>query len=460
MKVDMLIKNGNVVFPACGVRRADIAVKDGKIAGIFNSEAEIEVTKIIDASNLYVFPGVIDPHMHIGIYNELEYDFTEQTKSAALGGITSIINYYRGKDSYHNYAPHLIETGEKNSCIDFTFSFGLLTDRHLQELQSVTEAFGITSYKFYRNYQDNIGKIFQVEDPLNLDSADLMDILVKFKMLSPKMLLCVHCEDMDIQRSTVKQLKAGKREDDLAFYSKISPDYVETNSILQLMYINKHVGGSAYTVHVSSASSIEAIEKMEDWLGEGIIFETCPHYLTLNENSPCGLLGIVNPPIHKRSDSDKLWEAISKGYIKTIGSDNCPNDIAKKYSKGNTVWDTTPGFGGAGMILPILLSEGYHKRGIALETLANVSSYEVAKVFNMPKKGKIAVGCDADFAIVDLEKEITIRNDSMPGCDYSVYEGMKIKGWPVYTISRGAILQKDGIVSDCKGHGRFIKREL
>lgn len=458
MIVELLIKNGSVVFPGVGVQKVDVGVVDGKIVGFYKNSADIEAKKVIDATNLHIFPGVIDPHMHIGIYNPLEEDFVDETKAAAIGGITTIVNYFRGKESYHTYAPKLIETGENNSLIDFTFSFGVLTQGHLKELEEIIKEYGITSYKFYRNYQDNIGKIFGVDDPLTLDAADMMNILELFKKVSDKLVLCVHCEDMDLQRSVVKKVKEEGAVDTLAFFSKTSPDFAETSSVMQGLYLNDLVKGNMYIVHMSSGSSVDVLEQMSWLMEKGVTVETCPHYLALNEDSPCGLLAKVNPPIHTKADSEKLWEGIRKGLIKTMGSDNCPSKLSKKYSKGENVWDVLPGFPGAGMILPILISEGYHKRGIPLETVANVSSAETAKALSLEGKGAMEIGADADFAIVDLELEKVVKPEVFGASDYSVYDGMAVKGWPVYTVSRGDIIQKDGKITAEKGRGRFIKR--
>ncbi len=456
MAYDLLIKNGSVVFPNVGVQKADIAVADGKIAALLATGAAVEAKEVVDAAGLYVFPGGIDPHMHIGIYNPLEYDFTAETGAGAIGGLTAIVNYYRGPKSYNEYAPELIACGEKNSLLDFTFSFGVLTQRHLNELVEIYEKYGITSYKFYRNYQDKIGSIFGVDDPLTLDAADMMDILKLFKETSDKLVLCVHCEDMDLQRSHVKKV-AAEKEDSLAYFSKTSPDYCETASLMPALYLNDLVKGNLYIVHLSSGSSVQVLRDM-DYLLEGVTIETTPHYLALNENSPCGLLAKVNPPIHTPEDAEALWEGIRDGYITAMGSDNCPSSLEKKYSKGTSVDATLPGFPGAGMILPILLSEGYHKRGIPLETLANITAASVAKALKIEGKGDIKVGYDADFAIVDLEKEQICKPEIFGASDYSVYDGMAIKGWPVYTYCRGRLIQKDGKIVAEPGQAKFLRR--
>ena len=457
--MDLLIKGAKVVF-ADRVTLADIGVKEGKIAGIFAPNSGVQAAQILNATGLTVFPGVIDPHMHLGIYNDMATDFTADTKAAAIGGITSIVNYYRGKESYKESVPNLIEVGEKHSLIDFGFSLGLLTKQHVTEAAEYARDFGVTSYKFYRNYQDDVKRIFGVEDPLTLDSADMMFILRDFAKKSSRLSLCVHCEDMDLQRKVAAEVKSENAQDSLAYFARTSPDYAETVSVMQALYLNRLVDGNMYIVHMSAGSGVDFPATAPELKEKGVTVETCPHYLVLTENSSANLLAKVNPPIHTAQDAEKLWEGIRTGLITTMGSDNCPSNLDKKYSKGKDVWGTMPGFPGAGLILPVLISEGYHKRGIPLETVAKVSSQNTAQALNLPQKGGIRVGADADFAIVDLEWEREVTPEVFGSCDYTVYQGMKFKGWPRYTISRGAVIAQDGKITAESGRGRYLKRSL
>lgn len=457
--LDFLIQGAQVVFPD-GVIPADIGVLEGKIAGIFAPGASPQAGQVLDASGLHIFPGVIDPHMHLGIYNDIAADFKEDTKAAAIGGITSIANYYRGKESYKESVPRLIQAGEENSLVDFAFSLGLLTKQQVAEVSEYARDLGLTSFKFYRNYQDDVQRIFGVDDPLTLDSADMMQILENFAGISSKLALCVHCEDMDLQRKVAAQVKAEGSQDSLAYFARTSPDYAETVSVMGALYLNKKVNGQMYIVHLSAGSSVDFIATAPELMNQGVTVETCPHYLMLTEESSCGLLAKVNPPIHTAGDAEKLWEGIRQGLITTMGSDNCPSNLAKKYSKGKDVWGTLPGFPGAGMILPVLLSEGYHKRGISLETIAKVSSMNTAKALNLPQKGAIQVGADADFAIVDLNWEQVVTPELFGSCDYSVYEGIKLKGWPRFTIRRGEVIAQDGKITQGSGRGQYLRRSL
>ena len=175
----------------------------------------------------------------------------------------------------------------------------------------------------------------------------------------------------------------------------------------------------------------------------------------LNTDSPCAELGKVNPPLREAHNNDKLWQYLADGTLDTVGSDNCANVRA---DKAGTIWDAACGFHGTGTMLPVLLSEGYHKGKISLERIAEVTSYNVARIFNMPEKGKLQPGTDADLVIVDLDKEKVVNAADLKSySDFSVFEGWNLKGWPVMTLVRGSIVAKDGEIVG-EPHGQYLKR--
>jgi dihydroorotase-like cyclic amidohydrolase len=230
--------------------------------------------------------------------------------------------------------------------------------------------------------------------------------------------------------------------------------------MLSTLYLNHIVGGNVFIVHLSSGASVDVLEKVPWLLESGVKVETCPHYLTLTHDAPT-LDAKVGPPIHSQWDQDRLWEGIAKGLINAIGTDHVPNARSKKYGGGNGVWDALYGFPGAGALLPLMITHGHLKRGIPLERIADITSLQVAESFSLPSKGRIEVGCDADFAIVDLHREKTISHEMFfSKSDYSVYEGMKASGWPVYTISRGDIIVENGKPTAENGRGKYIPRSI
>ncbi|MEO4052714.1 amidohydrolase family protein [Solibacillus sp. CAU 1738] len=458
MKADLLIKNGLVVFPKEGVRNVHIGITDGLISGIYSSDEEIESNEVLDASGLHIFPGLVDTHEHLGIYNSVEADFLD-TKQHAIGGVTTIVNYDRQVESYLDFFPKVQEIGEKNSYIDFTYSLGILTEQHIDELEETVERFGLTSFKFFRNYERQLNDKFKINNGIDLSSYDLMRLLEKLKSISPKLLLAIHCENMDINRKLISKYENEGQDNGLKTWSLTSPGYAEAESLLSTLYLNSIVDGNVYIVHLTSAASVDILEKMPWLIEKGVKVETCAHYLCLTEDSSVGLNAKVGPPIHTMHDSDRLWEGIKQGWINAIGTDHVPNSLKTKYSKGEGVFDALYGFPSVGSLLPIMISEGFVKRGLPLERIAEITSYQPAESFNLPSKGRIEVGADADFALVDLTKKKVVSPQLMYShSDYSVFDGFEAVGWPVYTISRGEIIVKDGQPIKENGRGKFIKR--
>ncbi len=455
-----LIKNGNVVLEN-QICKADILIEDGRIAGILEPGVEFE-GEVIDATGLYVMPGTIDPHMHMGLYRPLGEAFRFDTPRQAIGGVTTLINYHRGKGNYFETVTKDIQEAEANSLVDFAISLGLCAKVHLTQIDGYIQELGITSYKFFFDKQDIAHQFYDIpkEEALTLDKADLYYILKQLAEKSEKLLLCVHCEDPDVFRALEREVKATETENNLRIFGKTRPGFVETACVADSMWINSVVGGNMYVVHTAAGSTVKMYEVLEKTFGGKVTLETCPQYLTLTEDAPCGLLAKVNPPLHTQADVEALWEGIRNGSVKTLGTDNVPVDLDKKFERGSDVWGTYVGFGGPGMILPVLLSEGYHKRGIPLTTLSQVNSINTARVFGLETKGEICVGKDADLVLVDLDWEREITPDLFGFSDFSVYEGMKFKGWPRYTISRGEVIQKNGLITAPCGRGKYIRRHI
>ncbi|MDN4491984.1 dihydroorotase [Ureibacillus aquaedulcis] len=458
--LDLLIKNGEVVFPRVGVQRVNIGIKDEKVVGIYGSDEQVDAQEVIDAQGLHVFPGIIDAHQHLGIYNSIEDDFLD-TKQHALAGITTIVNFDRQPVSYLEWFPTIKEDIERWSYIDFSYSLGILTEQHLDELEELVNNEGITSFKFFRNYERQLNDKFKITNGIDLSTYDLGRILQRLNEISPKLLLAVHCENMDINRNLTKQLQNSGENEGLQTWSKTSPGYAEAESLLSTLYINKIHGGNLYVVHLTSGDSVEVLENSA-WLTEGNVkIETCPHYLVLDDQHEVDIKAKVGPPIHSKQDAEKLWEGIRNGLINAIGTDHVPCNLETKLGKRGDTWDTLFGFPSAGGLLPLMLTEGYKKRGIPLERIADIMSLSLAESYNLPSKGRIEVGADADFAIVNLQQTKPLEAQSMSkSSDFSLYEGFELCGWPVYTISRGEIIVAEGQTTKESGRGKFIYRNI
>jgi dihydropyrimidinase len=188
--------------------------------------------------------------------------------------------------------------------------------------------------------------------------------------------------------------------------------------------------------------------------------ETCPHYLTHDIGWSGGDVGKINPPLREASDRERLWLALRNGEIDTVATDHVHRDIS---AKAGGIWAASPGCPGLETLLPVLLSEGHHKRGLSLERIAAVAATNPAGIMGLGHaKGSIAVGLDADLALVDVDAEWTLqRGDVVSSAGYSIYEGHRFKGRVRHAFVRGqAVLRDDALVDSAVGHGRYMRRHL
>jgi dihydropyrimidinase/allantoinase len=194
--------------------------------------------------------------------------------------------------------------------------------------------------------------------------------------------------------------------------------------------------------------------------GTDITIETCPHYLTHDVDWDGGDIGKINPPLRAREDRDALWTGILMGDVDTVATDHVHRDIS---AKAGGIWKASPGCGGLETLLPVMLTDGHHGRGLSLGRVASLLSSGPADAMGLAhRKGRIAVGLDADLAVVDLGREyVCRREDVVSSAGYSIYEGRRFKGQVVHTLVRGRFAVRDGaLVEDAVGSGRFLERAL
>ncbi len=454
--LDLIIKNGKVVFPS-GVQEANIGIKNGTIVSIFSSEEKNEAKVIKDVYGCFVLPGLIEPHSHYGVYNKLEKDFKVDSKFAAAGGFTTILSFLRKPGSYMKQIPEAIQIGEKNSLIDFGYHLGLLIEEQVREIPKLVSQLGITSYKFFMGYKGMEKERFGSDR--SLDDGFFYEMLETMHYTSDKCVLSVHAENTEIVRYLQSKLK-NEAEDTLAYFEKLSPDFTETEAIISTSYLASQIGAKVYYVHTSSGKSIDIVKHLPWFNSKQHFMETCMHYLCQTVDCPEGLKAKVKPPVRHKEDTERLWKAVEDGRINTIGSDEAPNYLEQKFAKGSGLSETELGFSEMGFTLPLLLEDGYHKRNIPIERIAELTSTNVAKIFGIyPQKGLITLGVDADLAIIDPKLKQTVTPDIYPRTsDFSIFNGRVLTGWPVMTISRGAIIFEEGKITAPEGRGKYLKR--
>jgi dihydroorotase-like cyclic amidohydrolase len=245
----------------------------------------------------------------------------------------------------------------------------------------------------------------------------------------------------------------------LATWNRSRPGFVEADAVQRAAYLSRQAGSPLYVVHTSSAEALDAGLRQAQ-AGAQVYFETCPHYLTHDQDWSGGDIGKINPPLREKADRERLWRGVIDGDIQTIGTDHVHRDIS---SKEGGIWNASPGCPGMETLLPVLLSEGYHRRGLTLERIAELTAENPARLMGLSHvKGAIAPGLDADLTLVDLDAESTVkRTDIVSSAGYSIYEGWSLRGSVRDTLVRGQEVVRDGVlVSEAVGSGRYVRRHL
>jgi dihydropyrimidinase len=460
MAVDVVITGSHVILQN-GMVDKNIVIDEGKIVALTSDLPQCDLK--IKGDGLVSLPGVIDPHVHYGVYSPIDEAAVTESKVAAIGGVTTMIRMLRLGGSYKKNLDSHLEASAKTHYIDYSIHASILQKNQIDEMEFCKNK-GITSFKIYMNLGDEVGHVYMdmkpgekslIEERVEMTKDMIEKIISKAASLNCTVL--IHAEDYQMCSCGIKTAKE-KKKDGLAAWSESRPVESEVKSIKTASEIARKYNCSIYFVHIGSQAAINTISE-EKKNGTKIHIETCPHYLTLSHESQQGYLAKVMPPIRSSQDVDSIWREIQSNRIDTIGTDHVANRLKLKIG-GETVWDALAGFPGIGTMMPILLSEGVNKGRINLQQLSNMTSLNTAKIFGMyPKKGIIQKDSDADIVLVDLKKEGKVSAQALDGfSDYSVYEGWNLKGWPVKTMVRGRIVAEDFKMIEKPGYGKFVSR--
>lgn len=477
-KMDLLIKQGRVVFPNFGVMETDIGIQGEKIIAIGKNLNTQSTDQVIDAKGKYVFPGAVDSHFHIGIYRPMEEDALTESTSAIYGGVTTICSYFRTGQNYLNKTgpyseifPEIMEKSKNSFLTDYVYHIAIMTPDQIKEMEMLVEKCGVSTFKYYMFYKllDLAGapggdKYLMLNTTYDLGflytyMTEVARLNEKYKEFG-NIRLSIHCEQPEIIRIFTQFVKQHPGSNPLKDYSDARPTFSERLAIREVEVLARNTNCPINLLHLSSQEALEAgMEAASKNPSLNILLESTLHHLGLSYEIPFGRLGKVNPPIRSPKDVEALWEAIRIGEIKTVVSDHAC--LTQKIKEGD-LWTCLPGFGGTELIFPLLFTEGYLKRRLPLQRIVEITSYYPAIYHGLfPKKGTIAVGSDADITVIDPEIEKIITSQTLHSAqDFTPFEGMKYKGWPIYTILRGKIvLEKDKILGR-PGDGVYIKRPV
>ncbi|MBI4528748.1 MAG: amidohydrolase family protein [Deltaproteobacteria bacterium] len=453
MDLDLVIRNARIVSPL-GVNTGEIGVKDGKITALDGPGSALAASSIVDAGGKYVIPGIVDPHVHLGLRNPFGTDVRTETRAAAAGGVTSIgihlnVKGQTLKEGFEREAFGTFKSNfEENAIVDGFFHVPILDEVTFEEMP-VYPKIGITSYKL------TWGEVGAAGD------VGLYRVMERLSSLGDRVRGIIHAENREIAAFLADRL-ANEGRKDFPAWNDSRPWFCEAEFMEKSILFAEVTKAPIYFEHVTIGRAMEILTRAK-MRGVNVKAETCPQYLTLT-SAEKGVLpsfppyGHVNPPLRDKQSNEMLWDGIAKGIIDCIGSDHAPYTTQQK---GDDLWAAPPGIGNImEMTLPLLLSEGVNKGRISIEKLVEICCYAPAKIFGVyPQKGGIVVGADADLVIVDENEKRKVSAKKLHSlCDWTVFEGWELTGWPVATFLRGQLTAKDGEIVSQPGAGKWLAR--
>ncbi|MBV8964018.1 MAG: dihydropyrimidinase [Hyphomicrobiales bacterium] len=456
---DTVIRGGRVAT-ASDVFDADIGIVGESIAAIGKRLAAGK--REVDARGKLVLPGGIDSHCHIeqlSANGKLNADtFESATISAAFGGTTTVIPFaaqHRGMRlrevvaDYHKLA-------ERGAVIDYAFHM-IIANPTPETLEEDIPALVETGHSSL--------KIFMTYDRLKVDDEELLDVLAVAR--KSRAMVCVHAENHGLISWTVKRLLA-RGHTAPKFHAASHARAAEAEAINRLIEMAALIDQPIMIYHVSTAEGAAVIRAAR---GRGIklFAETCPQYLFLTEDDLDrpgveGAKWMCSPPLRLASDQEALWRAIALSDLQTVSSDHAPYrlDADGKYPSGDasTFKEIANGMPGLEARLPLLFDAMVSQGRLGLRKFVEITATMPAHIYNLARKGSIAVGMDADIAIWDPDRAITLEDRMMHDrAGYSPYAGRKLRGWPTQVLSRGRMVIEGGALKVDKGTGKFLARD-
>ena len=431
MVYDLVLKNGEVYVDRCFLKK-NIYINGEKIVRI--TDKVLASKKTIDCAEKRIMPGFIDPHVHfdlnLGEFSSRD-DFYQGSKIAALGGVTTFIDFLdpifenEGLEKALNQRQSLA----KESLVDYSFhvTLGNFTD-NINDLIDRVKALGLPSIKVFTTYSDSNRKI-------SLNKL--------YELISDKILVLVHAEKDELITQA----------DTICNYKKARPWFSEYLQLLEIAGIAELKKGNVYFVHTTCGSAIQGIVEKFGYLIDQnrIIFESCPQYFYLNEEKYTeenSRLFLIAPPLRNRKEMIYLKSNIDN--IQTIGTDHCAftKEDKEKYDEVSKI---PKGFGSIEFSFSLMYN-------IFGEKIIDYFTKNPAKIFGLyPQKGKIELNTDADLVIFDPNKEFTI-DSGHSNAGYSPYEGISLKGKVESTILRGKVIVENyNYVGQSKGN--FLRRK-
>ncbi|MFQ5849975.1 MAG: allantoinase AllB [Candidatus Binatia bacterium] len=441
--MDLVLQGGTVVT---GKQRyeADVGVEDGLVAMIGRPRS-LKGEQTLDVRGLYVLPGLIDAHVHFRDRDfSYKEDFESGSRAAAAGGITLVIDMPStpprvvNKEVLDDKITHI----QGRSYVEFGL-YALLIPDNIAKIPELA-ASGVAGFKGFMALSAS-------QTPV-LDDFSILEGLTRVTKCGS--LLAVHAENQGILDGVRVRLTAeGCKEHSI--YPQARPAIAEEEAVRRLVFFADSIRGRLHIVHLSTAGGLEAVREGKR-RGVSVTAETTPFHLLLStkDAEAAGPLAVTNPPLRSPGHGEALWTGLLDRSIDIIATDHSPHAPEEKLREN--VWEVSSGTVAVQSNIPLMLSQVANQR-LRLEDIVRMCSERVAEIFGFsPRKGRIAVGSDADLTVVDMNRRGEIRGENfLTKTKLTPFEGWKLQGMPVYTIVRGQVVMADGRIVG-KPQGKFI----
>jgi dihydropyrimidinase len=455
--VALLIRNGEIVTVGSRVRE-DIYVEDETITRIGRDLQAPPDAEIIDATGKLVFPGFIDPHVHI--YLPFMATFAKDTHetgsiAALIGGTTTYIEMCcpnRNDDALEGYQLWKSKADGKSAC---DYAFHMSVTKFVKETESQLRQIvsdGTASFKIFLAYKNFFG----------VDDGEMYQTLELAKRLG--VIVTAHCENAElVARLQQKLLAEGKTGPE--WHEPSRPESVETEGTGRFATFLENTGASGYVVHLSCEKALHAALAAKS-RGVKIHVESVLPHLLLDKSYAVrpgveGMKHVMSPPLRAKHNQGALWTALAQGLIDTVGTDHCPFDTEQKLLGKDSFVNIPNGIPGIEDRVNLLYTRGVKGERLDLDRFVDAASTRAAKLFGLfPRKGTIGVGSDADLVVYDTNyRGVVSAKSQHVNNDYNGFEGMEIEGRPSVVTVRGKVQVRDGNFVGERGRGKMLKRE-
>lgn len=453
----LLVRNGEIITVGSRVQ-ADIYVEDETITRIGKNLEAPPHTEIIDATGKLVFPGFIDPHVHI--YLPFMATFAKDTHetgsiAALIGGTTTYIEMCcpnRNDDALQGYQLWKSKADGKSAC---DYAFHMSVTKFVKETEAQLKqivADGTASFKIFLAYKNFFG----------VDDAEMYQTLELAKRLG--VIVTAHCENAELVARLQQKLVAdGKTGPE--WHEPSRPESVEAEGTGRFATFLENTGATGYVVHLSCEKALRGALNAKRRGVRISIESVLPHFLldkTYAERPGVeGMKHVMSPPLREKHNQAVLWNALALGAIDTVGTDHCPFDTEQKLLGKNSFVSIPNGIPGIEDRVNLLYTYGVKRGRLDLDRFVDAASTRAAKLFGLfPRKGTIAVGSDADLVIYDTNYRgaVSVKTQHTNN-DYNAFEGMEIEGRPSVVTVRGKVQVRDGKFVGERGRGKMLKRQ-